>query len=153
MSDETEEGSLPLNELLNDTDTQMKSQFQLQQDMLLQNDFMHWRTMPEENREAVEDDGQQNGKNSLETKAENAMDASKPKSDQEQSGAKNDVGFSSEQERQEEEETACHFPLMFASTVNVDGVYQVEFLRRYRCSSWKLSFLRRSETREIIRSG
>lgn len=52
LLDESEDNSLPLFDLLpSETDAQMNSQFQLQRDMLLQNDFMFRRTMPEENKE------------------------------------------------------------------------------------------------------
>lgn len=135
MVEENEEGSLPFDEFLNDTDAQMKSQFQLQQDMLLQNDFMHWRTMPDETREGMQDYGRSNGGNdALEKKMEDFENLDKGKSGDKQSSTEKRDSVSSfgqerEQEREQEQERereqeegegmASHSPFMFTSAVIV----------------------------------
>ena len=139
MVEENEEGSLPFDEILNDTDAQMKSQFQLQQDMLLQNDFMHWRTMPDETRESMQDYGRSSGGNdALEKKMEDFENLDKGKSDDKQSSTEKRDSVSSfgqereqererererereqEQEREEGEGMASHSPFLFTSAVIV----------------------------------
>ena len=135
MVEENEEGSLPFDEILNDTDAQMKSQFQLQQDMLLQNDFMHWRTMPDETREGMQDYGRSNGGNdALQKKMEGFENLDKGKSgDKQSSTEKRDSvsSFGQEREREQEQERerereqeegegmASHSPFMFTSAVIV----------------------------------
>ena len=135
MVEENEEGSLPFDEFLNDTDAQMKSQFQLQQDMLLQNDFMHWRTMPDETREGMQDYGRSNGGNdALQKKMEGFENLDKGKSgDKQSSTEKRDSVSSFGQEREQEQEQererereqeegegmASHSPFMFTSAVIV----------------------------------
>lgn len=135
MVEENEEGSLPFDEFLNDTDAQMKSQFQLQQDMLLQNDFMHWRTMPDETREGMQDYGRSNGGNdALQKKMEGFENLDKGKSGDKQSSTEKRDSVSSfgqerererEQEREREREQeegegmASHSPFMFTSAVIV----------------------------------
>lgn len=137
MVEENEEGSLPFDEFLNDTDAQMKSQFQLQQDMLLQNDFMHWRTMPDETREGMQDYGRSNGGNdALQKKMEGFENLDKGKSGDKQSSTEKRDSVSSfgqerereqeqeqEQEREREQEEgegmASHSPFMFTSAVIV----------------------------------
>ena len=106
MVEENEESSLPFDEILNDTDAQMKSQFQLQQDMLLQNDFMHWRTMPDETREGMQDYGRSNGGNdALQKKMEGFENLDKGKSgDKQSSTEKRDSVSSFGQEREQEQE-------------------------------------------------
>ena len=146
MIDENEEGSLPFDEILNDTDAQMKSQFQLQQDMLLQNDFMHWRTMPEETRESMQDYGRISGGNvALEKKMEDPANLdNKGKDHDKQSAMKKDslslFGQEQEQEHehehiQEQEEgegIASHSPFMFTSAVIVVCLcHYLEFPGRY----------------------
>lgn len=135
MVEENEESSLPFDEILNDTDAQMKSQFQLQQDMLLQNDFMHWRTMPDETREGMQDYGRSNGGNdALQKKMEGFENLDKGKSgDKQSSTEKRDSvsSFGQEREREQEQERerereqeegegmASHSPFMFTSAVIV----------------------------------
>ena len=127
MVEENEESSLPFDEILNDTDAQMKSQFQLQQDMLLQNDFMHWRTMPDETREGMQDYGRSNGGNdALQKKMEGFENLDKGKSGDKQSSTEKRDSVSSfgqerEQEREQEEGEgmASHSPFMFTSAVIV----------------------------------
>lgn len=135
MVEENEESSLPFDEILNDTDAQMKSQFQLQQDMLLQNDFMHWRTMPDETREGMQDYGRSNGGNdALQKKMEGFENLDKGKSgDKQSSTEKRDSVSSFGQEREQEQEQererereqeegegmASHSPFMFTSAVIV----------------------------------
>lgn len=135
MVEENEEGSLPFDEFLNDTDAQMKSQFQLQQDMLLQNDFMHWRTMPDETREGMQDYGRSNGGNdALQKKMEGFENLDKGKSGDKQSstekrGSVSSFGQEREQEQEQERERereqeegegmASHSPFMFTSAVIV----------------------------------
>ena len=135
MVEENEEGSLPFDEFLNDTDAQMKSQFQLQQDMLLQNDFMHWRTMPDETREGMQDYGRSNGGNdALQKKMEGFENLDKGKSGDKQSSTEkrdsvSSVGQEREQEQEQERERereqeegegmASHSPFMFTSAVIV----------------------------------
>ena len=146
MIDENEEGSLPFDEILNDTDAQMKSQFQLQQDMLLQNDFMHWRTMAEETGESMKDYGRMGGGNvALEKKMEDPANLdNKGKDHDKQSAMKKDslslFGQEQEQEHehehiQEQEEgegIASHSPFMFTSAVIVVCLcHYLEFPGRY----------------------
>ena len=123
MVEENEESSLPFDEILNDTDAQMKSQFQLQQDMLLQNDFMHWRTMPDETREGMQDYGRSNGGNdALQKKMEDFENLDKGKSgDKQSSTEKRDSvsSFGQEREQEEGEGMASHSPFMFTSAVIV----------------------------------
>lgn len=134
--EDNEEGSLPVDELLNDADAQMKSQFQLQQDMLLQNDFMHWRTMPEENKESVEGAERTSDGAALEKKAADGANPSKDKGDPEQSAEKSDAVPSFKQEHTEEEEeedmAASHAPFMFTSAVTLS------FLCVFSRISWEI---------------